>query len=109
MNQLSLKKQQLKKYIDFFEDDQCEVILDFLKAMTNGPLSKGVLMKLSGKERNVDSALPTHFIQKIQNINSNFNTHYHVMDYNDDSFGKLTNVAEATIELMHNKLTYVQN
>jgi len=100
-------KQKLIEAIDYFDENQVELIYKLLNVLSQEIVSKGDLMKLAFENeelRKIDSAIPMDYVETIREIHPNFNTQHHAFSY-IDSYGELVNVSEKLVE----KLTVIFN
>lgn len=106
-----MKKQEI---IDLINSDNVvliKVIHDVIYMMAEDPNKKN-LLKFAGytddELRKVDSVVPYHFVQKIQEFYPKFKTRYFVYDYNNMPYGEFVNVmekfTEKLIQIMHDNV-----
>lgn len=92
-------KERLLDRVEHLTDAQCEKLNEIIGLMTRGYISKGDIMKLADikQEGKIDTALPIDYVRKVQEVYPQFSTMFHVMDYREESYGSLTNIAEAFV------------
>ena len=96
-------KQKLLETIDYLDDFQCGHIHDVIRKFSCG-LYTDELAKLAGIEGNYDYAMPQPLVDRLQQLNENFSTRFHIYDYRNKSFGEFTNLAEAFVINLQNTL-----
>lgn len=88
-----------KEIVMIADEKQAEFVYDLLTFLSNDS-NKGDAMKLAyaGDTSNVDSALDINTIRDIQDMYEGFATINHVMDYKNNSFGKIVNLPEKILQ-----------
>ena len=88
-------KQELEQVLPHLSEEVCAMVLGLLKSTCKGDLMR--LVYNEEEYREVDSAYPQPYADRIRELNPQFRGHFHVFDYNIASFGALENVAERVV------------
>ena len=92
-------KARCQEYLDNFTEEQCESLL-FLLQMAQGNKNKGDIMKFVDLDRNVDSAKPQEWCDKMRN-EMRVNPWMYVWSYKDSG---MSGKPECLNEHLLNKL-----
>jgi len=82
-------------------DKQVDKLYQFLNAMSKDFYSKSDLIEIADIKGSFDTATPIDYVRRVQEILPSFKTHYMIYDYRTANFGEFCNVAEKSIENLH--------
>lgn len=97
------KDKLLQTVQEHLNETECAFLYELINLIkSQGFLSKKDLASFAYTKKEtdkMDSALPCEYVKRIQEILPNFNTFYHMFDYNTQrAFGEMNHVGEKFIE-----------
>ena len=99
-----------KKYIDFMNENQVDLVNDIIGVMGRGKLNKHSIVEFYNssvddvdKITNYDTSFPIDYLRHIEDIYPNAKEGNYIYDYTNNTMGELVNINDLFLKAFTNK------